>query len=291
MDKISVIVPIYNCEQYLEQCLKSIISQSYQNLQIILVNDGSTDQSFNIAEHYHFQDSRIQVLNIKHSGAAQALNVGLAACDGDYVIFISALDFLGNNKNLEDLLSLINQHHSEIAVTNFFELNDTDGTTLIHLLTNYEKTYTPQEWFTYEYQDHDYLNQCFTSIYGKLFKTSLLNMVNFSNETKALSDSTTWQIYLMANKISYANRSMYVVRKNVAGYPLYHFDEEDHHSISAIEKRITILKMIDFNVNSEIKEYINRLKYYRDHSLSHSNYYTYLTAVTKLEIINKYHSN
>ncbi len=77
MEKISVIVPIYNVEKYLKQCLDSIINQTYKNLEIILVNDGSTDKSGSICEQYKCMDNRIKLINKNNGGLSDARNIGL----------------------------------------------------------------------------------------------------------------------------------------------------------------------------------------------------------------------
>lgn len=91
---ISVIVPIYNVEKYLEKCLKSIVNQSYNNLEIILVNDGSTDGCLDIIEKYKKLDDRIKVINKKNGGLSDARNCGMKVANGDYVAFIDSDDFL-----------------------------------------------------------------------------------------------------------------------------------------------------------------------------------------------------
>lgn len=92
--KISVIVPVYNVEQYLPQCLESIINQTYNNLEIILVNDGSTDTSGTICEHYALQDNRIKVITKPNGGLSSARNVGLQEATGEFIAFVDSDDWL-----------------------------------------------------------------------------------------------------------------------------------------------------------------------------------------------------
>ena len=90
--RISVIVPIYNVEQYLEECIDSIIDQTYYNLQIILVNDGSTDCSGVICDRYKEKDKRIEVIHKANGGLSDARNVGLDHVAGEYVCFVDSDD-------------------------------------------------------------------------------------------------------------------------------------------------------------------------------------------------------
>ena len=91
---ISVIVPIYNSEKYLEQCIESIINQKYSNLEIILVNDGSVDGSLKICEKYAKKDNRIKVIDKKNEGVSVARNVGMEVSSGQWISFIDSDDWI-----------------------------------------------------------------------------------------------------------------------------------------------------------------------------------------------------
>lgn len=95
--RISVIVPVYNMELYLTRCLKSIINNSYKNMEIICVNDGSTDASLEILEKYKKEDSRIIIINQKNRGVSAARNAGLDIATGEYISFVDADDMIHSN--------------------------------------------------------------------------------------------------------------------------------------------------------------------------------------------------
>ena len=92
--KISIIVPVYNVEQYLPQCIESIINQTYQNLQIILVDDGSPDNSGRICDEYAEKDLRIKVIHKENGGVGSARNEGINYALGEYIYFVDADDYL-----------------------------------------------------------------------------------------------------------------------------------------------------------------------------------------------------
>lgn len=94
---ISIIIPVYNSEKYLRECLDSVINQTYKNLEIILVNDGSTDNSGNICDEYANKDKRVVVIHIENDGVVNARNVGLLASKGDTIGFVDADDWIENN--------------------------------------------------------------------------------------------------------------------------------------------------------------------------------------------------
>lgn len=93
-NKISIIVPVYNTEKYLAKCLDSIVNQTYKNLEIICVNDGSTDNSLDILKKYSVQDSRIAIVNKENGGLSSARNTGLQAVHGEYVMFVDSDDWI-----------------------------------------------------------------------------------------------------------------------------------------------------------------------------------------------------
>lgn len=119
MDKIvSVIVPVYNVEQYLEQCLDSIIKQTYSSLEILIINDGSTDQSGEIASRYAGLDDRIILLEKKNGGLSDARNYGLDRVSGDYIMFVDSDDYIEADM-VEYLLNVIEKADAQIAVCGY----------------------------------------------------------------------------------------------------------------------------------------------------------------------------
>ena len=92
--KVSVIIPVYNGEKTIEKCINSIINQSYKDLEIIIVNDGSTDNTYEICQKYSQKDDRIQVINQENKGVCLARNIGIKFSKGDYIQFVDSDDWL-----------------------------------------------------------------------------------------------------------------------------------------------------------------------------------------------------
>ncbi len=111
MSKVSIIVPIYNTEKYLKKCLDSIVRQTHQNLEIILVDDGSTDNSSEIANSYAKIDKRIKVIHQENQGQSTARNTGLSKATGEYISFIDSDDEIAKNF-IEELLSAYSDNTS-----------------------------------------------------------------------------------------------------------------------------------------------------------------------------------
>lgn len=115
MIKVSIIVPIYNVEKYLKRCIDSIINQSHADIEIILVNDGSTDNSLNICQLYAQQDSRIIILNKENGGLSSARNMGLDYAIGEYIMFVDSDDWIRKDA-VELLLNDIINTHATMAI-------------------------------------------------------------------------------------------------------------------------------------------------------------------------------
>lgn len=107
--KVSVIIPVYNVEKYLNQCVDSVLNQTYQNVEVILVDDGSTDNSPAICEEYAKNDKRVQVIHKVNGGASTARNVGINVATGEYLMFLDSDDFWDGNTVLEDIFDGVSE--------------------------------------------------------------------------------------------------------------------------------------------------------------------------------------
>lgn len=114
--KISVIVPVYNKEEYLERCVKSLLSQTYENIEIILVNDGSTDNSGTLCDKLKSEDARIKVIHKENGGLSSARNAGIAVATGDYIGFVDSDDSVDENM-YEALLKGAKKYDADIALS------------------------------------------------------------------------------------------------------------------------------------------------------------------------------
>ncbi len=122
MAKVSIIVPVYNSEKYLKKCLDSLVNQTLKDIEIIVVNDGSTDQSQSIIKKYASQDKRVKLINKKNGGQASARNLGLAQAKGEYIIFIDSDDYAE-----EDMCEKMHQailKGYDIAVSDYYIVSE-----------------------------------------------------------------------------------------------------------------------------------------------------------------------
>ena len=118
--KISIIVPIYNTEKYLKRCLDSLIKQEYENIEIILINDGSTDGSLQICEEYKNKDNRIVLIDKIHTGVSHTRNIGLENVSGDYIGFVDSDDYIDKDM-FKNLMIGIEKYNADICMCDLEE--------------------------------------------------------------------------------------------------------------------------------------------------------------------------
>lgn len=112
---ISVVIPVYNVEKYLSQCIDSVLHQTYHNTEILLIDDGSTDKSGLICDQYAIQNSKIRVIHNKNKGVSAARNTGLKAAQGEYVIFMDSDDYIEKSM-YEEMLHIINKYRCDLVI-------------------------------------------------------------------------------------------------------------------------------------------------------------------------------
>ena len=122
-DKISVVVPVYNCEEYISECIESILGQTYKNIELILVDDGSKDKSGEICDNFAAQETRIKVVHTENRGVSAARNLGISLANGDYIAFSDSDDTMRPDM-LEFLLSIIKEHGTDVAVCGYMRCED-----------------------------------------------------------------------------------------------------------------------------------------------------------------------
>lgn len=201
MPLISVIVPVYRVEKYLHRCVESILAQTYTNLEIILVNDGSPDNSGKICDKYAKKDSRIKVIHKKNGGVSSARNAGLKIVIGNYVTFIDSDDYISESY-IHTLFSSIKD--SDICCCMYREITEAGKT--IRVVENLKKTTVMpvNENFNYCF------TQCNMMIFGKLFKKSILNNLWFDNNVSLGEDSLFFAKAILNSKsITYIPNILY----------------------------------------------------------------------------------
>lgn len=131
---VSIIVPVYNVQQWLNKCIDSLISQSYKNIEVLLINDGSTDRSGEICDEYSSKDSRIKVIHISNNGQSVARNKGLHISKGEYVLFIDSDDYLCDREIIKKFVNILNNSKCDFIYTSYCRFNDGNENEITEIL-------------------------------------------------------------------------------------------------------------------------------------------------------------
>ncbi|MDR0408297.1 MAG: glycosyltransferase [Campylobacteraceae bacterium] len=166
---ISVIVPIYNAEIYLKKCLDSIIDQTYKNLEIILIDDGSPDNCGKICDEYAAKDKRIKVVHKANGGQGSARNAGLDVASGEYIAFVDSDDYL-DLKTYEELTDIALKEETDILISNFYNVRKSSISLFEKRLDISSRNKILQQFFTDWYPSY---------MWNILFKADLFKKIRF----------------------------------------------------------------------------------------------------------------
>lgn len=256
--KVSVIVPIHNSEKSLPRCLKSILLQSFKNLEIILVNDGSQDNSLEICEKFRQKDNRIIIINKKNSGVSSARNSGLKIASGEFIQFVDADDFLNFNM-LECMLKKINENDADIAICGY---NKISSKRIIKKSPNNFDTDC-----LIEFKD------CFIDLYKNAFLNAPWNKLyrrqkikTYFDETLSIGEDLLFNLSYISNcdKISVMDQILYNYDVSLQNSLACQYDEKLFYTQIFLNKEVQNFLKENFNSNdfSEINEVFAKEIYY-----------------------------
>lgn len=186
-EKVSIIVPVYNVEKYLDKCIESIVNQTYRNIEIILVDDGSPDKCPEICNEWAKKDDRIKVIHKENGGLSSARNAALEIAQGDYITFVDSDDWIENDM-IQSMLTCAAKNDADIVCCGFYFDNvDTTG----HL-QKFEKA---------EYENEEIvlnllLDNIRPEVCSKLYSAELINQFRFDESIKYAED-LPFNFYLM----------------------------------------------------------------------------------------------
>lgn len=199
---ISVIVPVYNVEKYVEKCVRSIINQTYTKLEIILVDDGSTDASGNICDNIAKCEKRVKVIHKENGGLSDARNKGLEVAKGDFVSFIDSDDYI-SKEMIETLAYNIEQYNADISVCAYDMIYENKN--IIIANKNMLQEYTAEQAIEVLFDKND----IGVIAWNKLYKIELFNNVKFPVGKHFEDINTIYKVISMANKIVYDPIALY----------------------------------------------------------------------------------
>lgn len=238
---VSVIIPVYNVENFLERCLISVENQVFDNYEVLLIDDGSTDNSKEICERFVKKDSRMKYFHKHNGGLSDARNYGLRYARGRYVVFIDSDDYL-EASFLSTLYDGVTRNNAEVSVCSFY-LNDEDGNELLNIsLNDNDSIITGRELLrrTMEYDD----GYSYVVVWNKMYKRELFKDLKFKYGQLYEDEWISHHLYLEIKKV-------YLVDT-----PLYHY----------VQRKKSIMNSdLDFNkINTQREYQLDRIRLYKD---------------------------
>ena len=206
---VSVIVPIYMVEPYLKRAVDSIRNQSHQNLEIILVDDGSKDQCGRICDDYAKADNRIVVIHKENGGLSDARNAGLDVAHGDYIMFVDSDDYIAPDC-VETLLNCLNRHNADVSMCSYAVTDSTEYDESIFVKSDgREEVCDRQELLSNLYDANHKDATYFIVAWNKIYKASLWDGIRFPKGKIHEDEATTYKIYDRAKRGVYLHKPLY----------------------------------------------------------------------------------
>lgn len=267
MYKISVIVPVYNVEKYFQRCIESIIGQTYQNLEIILIDDGSTDSSAKMCDDYAKKDSRIIVIHKENSGVSASRNAGLELATGEYIAFVDSDDWLDNNM-YSDLLDISLKYDSDITECGYRYIKN-EGTLIVDKENTGEiKEYTNISSLEALYFGDQIWGGISIVLWNKLYKRKVFSSLRFMSASISEDSEIMPKILYSCKKIVKINSNWYNFNIRPNSLSRSKFNIKDLSSIDA-HKSVSDF----FKEHLKTDDRLAKISEYTD-SLYYDSYYT-----------------
>ena len=259
---VSIIVPIYNVENYLRMCLDSIEHQTYSNIEVLLINDGSQDSSGEICQEYVARDSRFRYFEKENGGSSDARNYGISHARGEYLSFVDADDWI-THTYVEDLYSVAIRTCSDSVVAHYTIYSESDRNYYVHIWDDYyEKTYTGEE-LVLELPSLELNGLIFVTSWGILFKKKLFNNIRFP-KGKMIEDSwTNYKLFFNSEYITYIHKEIYYHRKGIESVTSNISEELLTDVLECLLERLAIYTIKGWNYSDEKNNVLGclRLRY------------------------------
>ena len=240
MIKLSIIIPVYNVEEYLEECLDSISKQTMEDIEIICIDDGSTDNSPDILENYSKKDKRIRIITKENGGQASARNLGIQEAQGEYIAFVDSDDFIEETM-FEKLYTKATDNNLDIAMCKIAlydnqteEINKNAWYYMLGVFRDFEKD-------IFNHKDtKEFTCEISVTPYNKIYKKSLLkdNNILFPEGLIFEDEKFFYDVYLRAKHVSIVNEFLYYYRVNRKGSTVDISKESDYRDLVPIFKQI-----------------------------------------------------
>ncbi|NQM49570.1 glycosyltransferase family 2 protein [Streptococcus suis] len=289
---ISIIVPVYNVENYLDECIRTVLGQTYSNWELLLINDGSTDSSGSMCDDYARRDDRIRVIHKNNGGLSDARNAGIDNCTGEYITFLDSDDGIRGDF-LEECVTTANQHNVDIVIGHFF-IWDENNQTFLYFVDQAQKDTTEvisaQEALNRQVVWKNLNTAPFVVAWGKLFRASLFNTVRFPKGKVFEDEYTIHKTLLESNTVALINKEFYMYRRHGNSIMTSHFSiSKAMNLVEALEERIVDLVLAKKDTELVRQKLYNVLLHTKHELEVHqcSDSLEYLRVLNKLELFSE----
>ena len=276
MIKLSIIIPVYNVEKYLEECLDSVLNQTLNDTEIICIDDGSTDNSLNILKEYSKKDKRIKIIPKENGGQASARNLGIKEAQGEYIAFVDSDDFI-EPEMIEKLYTKAKDNNLDIAMCKISlydneteEINTHAWYYMLGVFRDFEKD-------VFSHKDtKEFTCEISVTPYNKIYKTSLIkdNNILFPEGLIFEDEKFFYDVYLRAKRVSIVDEFLYYYRTNRKGSTVDITKESDYTDLIPIFK--------------QIRETFKETKNYEDYKILLANRFIHLELSRFTQTSSKY---
>lgn len=241
MCKLSIIVPIYNVEKYLERCLNSILTQTFKDFELILVDDGSPDNCGKICDYYLHLDSRIKVIHKKNGGLSSARNAGLEIAKGEYIGFVDSDDWIDETM-YDTLYNIAKENYADIVQCKFRKIyeNIHENGVKSNKITIVNKFEALNDLIKY---GEMHVQSVVT--WNKIYRRTLFNDIRFPNGKTHEDEFTTYKLFYKSNKIVLTDNELYYYRQVPNSIMNTKFNKKRLDYLDALEEMLNFFKEND----------------------------------------------
>lgn len=258
-DLISVIVPVYNAEKYLDKCIQSILGQTYPNIELLLIDDGSTDSSGSICDRYLAGDTRVRVFHKSNEGISAARNLGLDNAKGEWIAFVDSDDWIDADM-YEDMYNAAIRNQADMVCCD--------------LWIEYKNSRIIQS-YDNRYDNHKLMYDCLEPIievYFVMWNKLVSRKLYDDNNIRAIIGANMWEDVELMTKIRYFSKSLYVVN-----IPYYHYNKTSDSSVTISSKIIN-------SANGQVE----RVRHIEQFFIDQGEYERYKHFISLLKYSSKY---
>ena len=256
---ISLIVPIYNVENYLWSCLDSIAKQTYSNIEVLLVNDGSPDGSGVICQEFVARDSRFRYIEKENGGLSDARNVGIARAQGEFLSFVDSDDWI-EPTYVEDMYRAALFNDAEVVVSNYKKFDVKDNCYWIHVFDDYYETHYSGEELIQQLPALERKDFSFTTSWGILFAHRLFDAISFPKGKTIEDTRTNYRLFAESRRLTYIHKALYNYRVGVDSISSRITEKLLVDVLECLMERMAVYAVKGWNVADERENIVGNLK-------------------------------